>query len=309
MASLAPNRDTSPGAGPTMTDTPPIVPGVAALAGDFDGFILDIWGVIHDGTALYPGVVDALDRLSGANKPFVMLSNAPSRARTVTAMLGAFGLPERHCQAVVCSGEATWRALKTRSDPWHAALGRRCYLMGAARDEGLLEDLDIDRADSVEDADFIVNTGPFRIEARLGDYEAELAAGAALSVPMICANPDLWVMRGDAKVICAGTLAARYEALGGMVRYHGKPHVAIYRACFERLAGVPRAKVIGIGDTLATDVAGAAAVGLASALVLGGVHADELAGKGGAPPDPRALAELCGRAGVRPDFALPAFAW
>lgn len=292
-----------------MTDTPPLVPGIAALTGGFDGFILDIWGVIHDGSALYPGVVEALDRLGRADKRFVMLSNAPSRARAVAAMLAGLGLPGRHCEAVVCSGEATWRALKTRADPWHARLGRRCYLMGAARDVGLLEDLDIEHAASVEDADFIVNTGPFRIEARLEDYETELAAGAALSVPMICANPDLWVMRGDAKVICAGALAARYEALGGQVRYHGKPHVAIYRACFERLAGVPRDRVIAIGDTLATDIAGAAAAGLSSALVLGGVHAEELAGDDGGPPDPRALAELCRRSGIRPDFALPAFAW
>ena len=81
-----------------------MIRGVSALAGDFDGFILDIWGVIHDGRALYPGVLDALDRLTASGKAFVMLSNAPGRARTVADMLAGFGLPERHCRSVVLLG-------------------------------------------------------------------------------------------------------------------------------------------------------------------------------------------------------------
>ena len=292
-----------------MADTPPVVQGISTLAGDFDGFILDIWGVIHDGCALYPGVLDALDRLSGGGKAFVMLSNAPARARAVAGMLAGFGMPEPHCRSVVSSGEATWQALKTRSDPWHAGLGRRCYLMGAGRDGALLEGLDVDRAAALEDAEFIVNTGPFRIEAALADYEADLAAAAALGLPMICANPDLWVMRGAERAICAGTLARRYEALGGTVRYHGKPHPAIYRDCFARLAGIARGRVIAIGDTLTTDIAGAAAAGLAAALVPGGIHGEELGCAHGAAPDPAALAALCETAGVRPDYILASLTW
>ncbi len=292
-----------------MADTPPVLSGVSALAGDYDGFILDIWGVIHDGCALYPGVVEALDRLSAAGKAFVMLSNAPGRAGLVADMLAGFGLPDRHCRSVVSSGEATWRALRMRSDPWHAALGRRCYLMGARRDGALLEDLDIDRAESLADADFIVNTGPFRIHATLADYESDLAEAVALDLPMICANPDLWVMRGADRAICAGALARRYEALGGTVRYHGKPHAPIYRDCFARLAGIARGRVIAIGDTLATDIAGAVAAGIASALVPGGIHGKELACAHGEIPDDDALAALCGSAGVRPDYTLPSLVW
>ena len=132
-----------------MTDMPPVIPGVSMLAEDYDGFILDIWGVIHDGQALYPGVCDALNRLNDAGKSVVMLSNAPGRAQLVARMLAGFGLPAAHCDAVVSSGEATWRALRTRSDPWHAALGRRCYLMGARCDRSLLDDLDIDVGSAV----------------------------------------------------------------------------------------------------------------------------------------------------------------
>ena len=127
---------------------------------------------------------------------------------------------------------------------------------------------------------------------------------------MICANPDLWVMRGPARVICAGTLAQRYEALGGEVRYHGKPHPEIYRACFDLLGDIPRNRVLAIGDTLATDVAGARAVGIASALVPGGIHADELGAAGGdGPPPAEALAVLCAREGARPDYVLAGLRW
>ena len=266
-------------------------------------------GVIHDGRALYPGVVDALDRLTADGKASVMLSNAPGRARAVAEMLVGFGMPERHCRSVVCSGEATWQALKTRTDPWHAGLGRRCYLMGAGRDAALLEGLHLERAAALQDAEFIVNTGPFRIGATLADYEVDLAAAAALGLPMICANPDLWVMRGALRAICAGALASRYEALGGTVRYHGKPHPAIYRDCFARLAGIAPRRVIAIGDTLATDVAGAATAGIAAALVPGGVHGEELRCAHGAAPDPAALATLCGTLGVRPDYVLASLAW
>ena len=181
--------------------------------------------------------------------------------------------------------------------------------MGAGRDGPLLEDLDIDRTDSLRDADFIVNTGPFRIEATLADYEADLAAAAGLGLPMICANPDLWVMRGADRALCAGALACRYEALGGTVRYHGKPHKAVYRDCFARLAGLTRGRVIAIGDTLATDIAGAAAAGLASALVPGGIHGEALGCAHGATPDPTALAALCESAGVWPDYVLASLTW
>ena len=118
---------------------------------------------------------------------------------------------------------------------------------------------------------------------------------------MICANPDLSVMQGGREMLCAGALAARYEELGGGVAYHGKPHPAIYDICLARLGHPARDRVVAIGDSLGTDIKGADAAGVASALVLGGLHAGEAAGG--------TLAALYEKHGTVPSYTLPGLAW
>ncbi len=297
------------GRGASTREAPTAIGGVSALVDDYDGFVLDVWGVLHDGRSLYPGVVETLDRLCGVGKSCVMLSNAPRRARDVAASLARLGLPRRHAAEIVSSGEATWGALRARADPWHAALGQRCYVIGPAHGRSLLDGLDLLPSPSLADADFILNIGPFDSEARPKDYAELLAAGAARGLPMICANPDRQVMQGARRMICAGLLAADYESLGGEVRYHGKPHTAVYDLCLSRLPALPRSRVIAIGDSLETDIAGAAAAGLSSVLVLNGLHADELGDARSGGVDADALARLSARVGAQPDFVTPDFAW
>ena len=297
------------GYGPDMTTPIPYLPGIADLVSDYDGFVLDLWGVLHDGVSLYPGVADTMSRLSEAGKSFVMLTNAPRRAWAVSEQMAAMGLPEALCRPVMSSGEATWRELLARSDPWYAGLGRRCYHIGPERDENLFDGLDLERVDALDNADIILNTGPWRDGEQVEDYEGRLSAGARLGLPMICANPDLQVIRGGKRIICAGALALRYEALGGAVRYLGKPHASIYDYCFEHLGGVERRRILAIGDSLRTDIAGAAAAGIDSALVVGGIHAEELGAANGADFDAEEIARLCEREGLSPVAAVPSFVW
>jgi len=292
-----------------MTTPIPYLPGIADLVSDYDGFVLDLWGVLHDGVSLYPGVADTMSRLSAAGKSFVMLTNAPRRAWAVSEQMAAMGLPDALCRPVMSSGEATWRELLARSDPWYAGLGRRCYHIGPERDENLFDGLDLERVDALDEADMILNTGPWRDGERVEDYEDCLSTGARLGVSMICANPDLQVVRGGKRIICAGALARRYEALGGTVRYLGKPHASIYDYCFEHLGGVERRRILAIGDSLRTDIAGAAAAGIDSALVVGGIHAEELGATDGAEVDAEEIARLCEREGLNPVAAVPAFVW
>jgi HAD superfamily hydrolase (TIGR01459 family) len=292
-----------------MTRSIPYLPGIQELVSDYDGFVLDLWGVIHDGARLYPGVIDTMSRLAEAGGRFVMLTNAPRRAWAVSEQLAGFGIPEALCGPVVSSGEATWQELRDRSDPWYAGLGKSCYHIGPERDENLFEGVDLDRVNALDDADMVLNTGPWQDGERVEDYEDRLATGARLGVPMICANPDLQVIRNGKRIICAGALARRYEALGGTVRYLGKPHAAIYDHCFAHLGGMERGRVLAIGDSLGTDIAGAAAAGIDSVFVVGGIHGEELGAVDGASPDGEALARLCSGAGVQPVAAVPAFVW
>ena len=294
-----------------------IQPGIAAIAEAYDGYVLDLWGVIHDGHKPYPDAVDCLTRLHGArlghgqnnHKRIVLLSNAPRRSHGVIAAMVAMGIDRGLYDEVVTSGELTWQALKTRSDPWHGALGRRCLHIGPERDHGLFEGLDLTLVAKPEEAEFIVNTGPWRDEERLEDYMALLQAAAARRLPMICANPDLEVIRGGVRLICAGTLAAYYAGLGAPVRYHGKPFGAAYDACLAAMGLTDRARIIAIGDSLITDIKGAATAGIATLLVTSGIHAEEMGLAYGESPDPARLELACARQGIMPQAAVAAFRW
>ena len=282
---------------------------VSEMAPLYDGYVLDLWGVIHDGIAPYPGAVDCLERLKARGARVVLLSNAPRRAGAVVQAMARMGIAPALYDAAISSGEAAWQALKARDDPSHKALGRRCFHMGPERDRGMLDGLDLVRVEAPKDAEFVLNTGVDMDYETVADHDWALVEGARAGVPMLCANPDLEVLRGGRRVVCAGLLARRYEELGGRVLYHGKPHAAIYARCLAHFGDMARARVVAIGDSLRTDIAGALAAGLDSVLVTGGIHAEELGLDPGAAPDPGRLGALCAAAGWVPNAALPEFRW
>ncbi len=287
-----------------------LLTGLAPLAARYDGFILDLWGVLHDGERPYPGVADCLDRLAAAGKRLCLLSNAPRRVGPVAGILAAMGITADRYHHLVTSGEATFEALAHRPDPWHARLGRRCLHLGPEHDRQLFEDLpDLVLVTDPHAATFVLNTGPSTYEKTPEDYGPTLDACARLRLPMVCANPDLEVMVGPRRVLCAGTLAKRYEDLGGSVRYHGKPYAEVYRRCLGLLGITEHRRILAIGDSLHTDVAGAIAAGLDSALVTGGIHCRQLGGRWGRLPDGDRLATLLSGDAPRPTAVLPCLVW
>jgi len=288
-----------------MTQPIPLIDGIGPLVSTYRAAIVDLWGVIHDGVTLYPGVVETLVELEKAGKRLVMLTNAPRRAWAVAESTIAMGMPERFCAAIMSSGEATWLGLGDAA----RTIGRRCLHIGPDRDLSLLEGLDLEVASGPGAADFILNTGPWRDEEQVADYEDLLGAAARRGLHMICANPDLEVIRGGRRIICAGALAQRYETLGGPVTYFGKPYPAIYDRCFEVLDLADRSRILAIGDSLRTDIAGAAAAKIASALVLSGLHGHEVGRAQDGTPDPGDLARMVRGAVSAPDMVLPAFVW
>ncbi|MBV8914836.1 MAG: TIGR01459 family HAD-type hydrolase, partial [Acetobacteraceae bacterium] len=234
--------------------------GFAEIAGEYDGFILDLWGVIHDGVNPIPGAPEALARLHEGGKRAVLLSNAPRRAEVIRRQLRKMGISDAHYTGVMTSGEATYLVLRDRPDRWYRALGDRVFHLGPERDRNLVDGLALTDVDDPAAATFVLNTGPDHLadpaEAASWDPVLERCAGAGL--PMICANPDLEVIRGGVRVLCAGTLALRYLEMGGDVRMLGKPDPRIYEPILEMLAA-PKRRVLAVGDALRTDIAGAAA--------------------------------------------------
>ncbi len=286
------------------------LPGIAAVIDRYDGFILDLWGVLHDGEQAYAGVPDCLDRMKAAGKILCLLSNAPRRTAGVIAKLDGMGLGRDRYHHVMTSGEATYEALRDRDDPWHAALGRRLHHIGPARDTDVFDGLGYTVAATPDEADFVLNTGILVFGETVEDYQPQLDACLAARLPMICANPDLIVMVGPQMVICAGMLAARYEAMGGDVRQHGKPYAAVYDRCLSLMGLGDKRRILAVGDSLRTDVAGANAAGLDVALVTAGIHQEELGGAAwGEAVDPVALRTTADAAGHVPTYAIPSLRW
>jgi HAD superfamily hydrolase (TIGR01459 family) len=199
--------------------------------------------------------------------------------------------------------------MKARDEPFYAALGRHCFMIGPARDDNMVAGIDVERVARVEDASFILNTGPWGWDETVAGYEAVLEAGARRDLPMVCANPDLVVIFGGRRIICAGALAERYEALGGRVRWHGKPFPSVYATCFAALGIADRRRILAVGDSLRTDIAGANAAGIDSVLVAGGIHSEEFGLGEGEVPDRERLAAAIAASGHTPTAVIPRFRW
>jgi HAD superfamily hydrolase (TIGR01459 family) len=262
-----------------------LVAGMHELAPHYDGFIVDLWGVIHDGVAPMRGALECLRVLKGQGKRIVLLSNAPRRSDDVIRRITALGVPAVLYDNVMSSGEEAWLHLRQRNDPFYAALGWRCLHIGSERDMEIRGGLGLDFVDTIESAHFILNTGPAGWEDRIEDYEPVLRKALHRDLPMVCANPDVVVMHGNRLALCAGALAKWYEEGGGRVRWHGKPFRSVYDTCLSLLGIEDRTRVLAVGDSLRTDIAGAAGAGIDSLLIAGGIHAEEFGTPDAQRPD------------------------
>lgn len=299
-------RDRSMGAvAPLIAER--MLPGLAAIADRYRGFILDLWGVVHDGERPYPGAVAALDAMAARGAGVCLLSNSPRRASEVAAMLQDMGVGPARYDHLVTSGEETFAALRDRHSGSSGVCGSRCLHLGPRHLAALLDGLDVTIVENPSAADFLVATG-FDATRPAREVAAVLRASARRALPMVCANPDLVVLIGGRVHWCAGALALQYEELGGTVIYHGKPTAGVYRQCLARLGLAPR-EVLAVGDALRTDVAGANAMTIDVAFVTSGIHREELGAEWGAFPDPERIAALFDACPHRPTLMMPALRW
>ena len=286
-----------------------VIGGLRELAPYYDGFILDLWGVIHDGVAPMPGAVDCLRSLMESDKRIILLSNAPRRADDVVRRITRIGVPAGLYHHVMSSGEEAWQHLRRRDDPFYAALGRRCLHIGSERDIEIRHGLDLEFVDTAEEAEFVLNTGPAGWDDRLEDYEPILQLALDRNLPMICANPDIVVMHGNRLALCAGALAKWYEEAGGRVRWHGKPFRSVYDTCVELLGIDDCSRILAVGDSVRTDIAGAAGAGIDSLLIAGGVHAEEFGTAGDRAPDLERIEAVLRAGAYNPVGVARRFTW
>lgn len=279
-----------------------IISGLSAVVDNYDLFLVDQWGVLHDGFTVHPGAIDAMERLKSAGKKVIILSNSGKRLEDSYVRMEGMGIKQEYYDHVVTSGEQVHGHFKAGSDPFYQKLGKRYYIF--TWDEGnkaVVKGVDKEEVDDIDNADFILCTGTN--QGALDYYLPLLEKALKRNLPLICANPDFVSVQPDGSLsMCPGTVAKAYEDMGGNVRWHGKPTAEVYNFCKNLEPNSPR--ILGIGDSLKHDIKGANDAGGHSLFVIGGIHGNEATGT-----TEQQVAKLAKNYGIMPTYALDKFKW
>lgn len=265
-----------------------------------DILFVDQFGVLHDGQAAYPGAIEALVALKRAGATVVLLSNSGKRSGPNEKRLAGLGFQPGSWDLFLSSGEVAWRMLAGGSGRSPLPAGARLLLLARDGDRSAVDGLDLALTERGDDADAVLLAGSEGDVRPLDWYRDLLAPAARRGVPLLCTNPDRIMLTPVGPRFGAGRIAELYEELGGTVRWIGKPYPEIYAAALAALEDPDPGRVVGVGDSVEHDVAGAKGAGLSAALVRSGIHADI--------SDGELEAEFATRA-ARPDYIVPAFRW
>jgi HAD superfamily hydrolase (TIGR01459 family) len=284
--------------------SPPFTPHFSTLAGAYDVVLCDVWGVVHNSVVAFADACTALTRFRAQGGTVVLITNAPRPAEVVMALLDGLEVPRAAYDAIVSSGDVTRVLIAERA-------GESAFHIGPARDVPIFDGLA--PLVPLASADYVVCSGLFDDTTETPqDYATLIAAMRERGLTMVCANPDIVVERGDTLVYCAGAIAELYAAAGGDVLYAGKP----YRPIYERSLAVAHslrgretapARLLAIGDSIHTDLKGAAALGIDFLFVTAGIHAEELGGR--ERPDAAALSDIFAAAGLVPKAVTQRLVW
>jgi HAD superfamily hydrolase (TIGR01459 family) len=250
----------------------------------------DIWGVVHNGLESFPEACEALHTYRQRGGTVILITNAPRPADSVQRQLRKLGVADETYDAIVSSGDLTRNFVADHP-------GKKIFWIGPERDSSIHRGLDAVMA-PLEQADYIICTGLFDDETESAeDYRAMMLQAREHKLPLICANPDIVVERGDRLIYCAGAIAELYRELGGEAIFYGKPHRPIYEramALATERRGQPTSldRVLAIGDSVRTDLTGALGFGIDCLFLTRGIHSEEFEGID--QLDPASVKELFG---------------
>jgi HAD superfamily hydrolase (TIGR01459 family) len=260
------------------------------LVDGVDVILSDIWGVVHNGIEAFPDACAALHTFRQRGGTVILITNAPRPADSVQRQLHKLGVADDTYDAIVSSGDLTRQFVADHP-------GKKMFWIGMERHNSVHRGLDPVIA-PLEEADYIVCTGLFDDETESAeDYRDMMLQARARKLPLVCANPDIVVERGDRLIYCAGAIAELYRELGGEVIFYGKPHRPIYEramalAAERRGRPTPLDRVLAIGDSVRTDLTGALGFGIDCLFVTRGIHSEEFEGID--QLDPASVKELFG---------------
>lgn len=249
----------------------------------YAGVLLDAFGVFWGGNrlGLLPGAQDAMKRLVDAGKIVGILSNSTQLAEKEIEKLAPHGIIEgTHYHFFLTSGTVTKHFFENLAPPFDT-LNKKYWVLGeydpvTSPHIALFKDSPYTETSQIQDADFVYVVTPQLQGLDQTDTEVFQACVQKIAhhkLPMVCANPDLFVHEGSPLKAVArqGSIAKIYESLGGTVFYIGKPYPFVYSEALRYFANrnirEPN-QILMIGDTPETDIRGANTVGIDSALIL-----------------------------------------
>ena len=247
------------------------------LVEDTKVIICDLWGVIHNGKELFSDSLNFLQNMKDQEIKVIFVSNAPRPNSVVqSGLVNKLNLSENLFHSIISSGDITIQMINKFNH------GHKYFHIGPSKDYDLLENIRIQKVNVLNEADFVLCTGFDDDELETpDDYRNTLLQMIQLKLPMVCANPDLIVFRGDKKIFCAGSIAELYSDLGGKVKYYGKPFQEIYTYVYEKALSenlaTDKSQLLAIGDSIRTDIKGAHEFGISSIFVETGIHKNEIA--------------------------------
>ena len=245
----------------------------------YEAFILDQWGVMHDGFKGYPDAISCIKKLIELDKKLIIISNSSKRKKTTIKKLPKLGFNPNNFIEVMTSGEMIWQCLYTRTDPLIKKLSKNCYYLSDLKNKDELEfkdGLNFNFVKDINKADFILACSINKNYTTL-DYVPLIKQAIENNILFICANPDFETIETSSinSNICMGTIAKLYNDLGGDVFMLGKPNTKIYLEATKNIKEIKKSKILAIGDSVHHDIQGAINFGIDSLLISSGLHSLE----------------------------------
>ena len=254
--------------------------GLSDISDSYMGFIIDDWGVLHDGEDAFDNTVSCLKELKERKKHIIILTNDRKRKAEKKAQLKKMGIGPSLYHDIVTPSTILQEGFEEKENAPFDKLGNRAYVITRQNDVSILDDTDIEIVEDIEQADFVLLLGMDYPMKMLESYDSDIRRAVQRRLKAVCANQDSKGLIGTNFLVGPSLLARRYEDAGGIVYNMGKPHNYVFKYCINLLKDkdIFPAHTVMLGDTMAHDVLGANSVGIDTCLFKSGLHAANFMG-------------------------------